>query len=127
MLVDRGRALGIAVMSAALGAAYFAGAWILWAATPGQRALGLAVRGAGGTALAMAPALARWLFLIGPLALAPLIGFALPAWPAWLDAATFGWYVVLVASTLLGPRRRGLHDRLSGSCVIVARPARRSA
>jgi uncharacterized RDD family membrane protein YckC len=121
-------------------AAYYAGCWARWGRTPGQRACGVAVRAAP-TAAPMpsdrqrapepgpdrvpAPvATIRWAVL----QLLPICAGSLAsagALPLGVVAGiTAGWSAALLLSTVADPMRRGLHDRVAGTIVVLA--ARRS-
>jgi uncharacterized RDD family membrane protein YckC len=119
-------------------AAYFAGCWALWNATPGQRLCGVAVRtiASGAATGAAAPraagpdrvplpvATVRWAFLQLLVLCTGTLGAA-GAIP--LDAVAginAGWYAFLFFSAALNPLRRGLHDRAAGTIVVWTRARR---
>jgi uncharacterized RDD family membrane protein YckC len=112
-------------------AAYFAGCWSRWSATPAQLALGLRIRLAGGAPSAAAAsgelpietAWRRWAVLaVLPIAVGSLV--ASGALDAGVLVVVNGtWFLVLLISTAADPLRRGLHDRVAGT-VVVAAPRR---
>ena len=122
-------------------AAYYAGCWVRWGMTPGQRACGVAVRAAPTGALtppdrqpALEPdpdrvpvqvATNRWAVL----QLLPICAGSLGsagALPLGVVAAiTAGWSAALLLSAAADPMRRGFHDRVAGTVVVLA--ARRRA
>ena len=109
-------------------AAYFAGCWSRWGATPAQLALGLRIRLADGAPAASASSRAlpieaawqRWAVLaVFPIAIGSLAASgALNA--GVLVVANGTWFLVLLISTAADPLRRGLHDRAAGTVVVVA-------
>lgn len=126
-------------------AAYYAGCWVRWGMTPGQRVCGVAVRTAPTAAPTAAPtpperqraleldpdrvpapvATIRWAVL----QLLPICAGSLGsagALPLGVVAGiTAGWSVALLLSAAADPMRRGLHDRAAGTVVVLA--ARRRA
>lgn len=128
-------------------AAYYAGCWVRWGMTPGQRVCGVAVRAAP-TAAPTPPdrqrapepdpdrvpapdevpapvATIRWAVL----QLLPICAGSLGsagALPLGVVAGiTAGWSAALLLSAAADPMRRGLHDRVAGTVVVLA--ARRRA
>ena len=124
---DRSVAVVDALVVAALGAVYLAGSWRLWGRTPGQRILGLHVSSAGGDRLATGQAVLRWLLVAGPFSAAAVLATASSALDGpVLPALAAAWYLLLLATTVLSPTSRGLHDRIAGTAVgkeAVAWPA----
>lgn len=117
--VDTGRALLDTAAGALLSAAWFAGSWVLWGATPGQRLLRLRVRRApDGGRVPAGRALVRWLLVGGPSVAAGLAtaGPALLAAAIWLLAAA--WLLVLAVSVARSDRGQGLHDRAAGTDAV---------
>ena len=124
-------------------AAYYAGCWVRWGMTPGQRACGVAVRAAP-TAAPTPPdrqrapeldpdadrvpapvATMRWAVLQVLPICAGSLGSA-GALPLGVVAAiTAGWSAALLLSAAADPMRRGFHDRVAGTVVVLA--ARRKA
>jgi uncharacterized RDD family membrane protein YckC len=122
-------------------AAYYAGCWVRWGMTPGQRVCGVAVRAAQSAAL---PALdgqrppelgpdrvpaqvatVRWAVLQVLPICAGSLGSA-GALPMGIVAAiTAAWSVFLLLSAAADPTRRAFHDRVAGTVVVLA--ARRRA
>jgi uncharacterized RDD family membrane protein YckC len=106
-----------ALLTGMLQLAYFAGSWIAWRGTLGQRIMGLMVVRENGDRLPALDALARWAALQGPLALS----MALPE--GWVFLGTLGaafWTSLLLVSVRSDPLGRGLHDRIAGSRAILA-------
>ena len=121
-------------------AAYYAGSWVWWGMTPGQRACGVTVRAAA-TAALPAPAeqrradvlpgrvpaqvaTVRWAVLqLLPLCVGALgTAGALPV--GVVAGITAGWSGFLLLSTAADPLRRGFHDRVAGT-LVTAPVARR--
>ncbi len=122
-------------------AAYYAGCWVRWGMTPGQRVCGVAVRAAPTAAptppdrqgapgpdsdrVAAPVATIRWAVL----QLLPICAGSLGsagALPLGVVAGlTAGWSAALLLSAAADPLRRGLHDRVAGTVVVLA--ARRRA
>jgi len=122
-------------------AAYYAGCWVRWGMTPGQRVCGVAVRAAQSTALPapdgqrpqeLGPdrvpaqvATVRWAVLQVLPICAGSLGSA-GALPVGIVAAiTAAWSVFLLLSAAADPMRRAFHDRVAGTVVVLA--ARRRA
>ena len=109
-------------------AAYFAGCWSRWGATPAQLALGLRIRlaesaqasSASPAALPIETAWRRWAVLaVFPIAVGSLAASgALDA--GVLVVANGTWFLILLMSTMADPLRRGLHDRAAGTVVVAA-------
>ena len=121
-------------------AAYYAGCWVRWGMTPGQRACGVAVRATptASPTSALAPpdrqgapepgpdrvpapvATIRWAVL----QLLPICAGSLGsagALPLGVVAGlTAGWSAALLLSAAADPMRRGLHDRVAGTVVVLA-------
>lgn len=113
----------IFLLTTSVGFAYFALCWWRFAATLGQRALGLRVvdEGSGGR-VTVSQAAVRWFFLIG-------IVSAAEAWLAAAGAASIGslaegaYDLLLLASMAGAAAHQGLHDRLARTVVLArARP-----
>ena len=121
-------------------AAYYAGCWVRWGMTPGQRICGVAVRVAG-SPMSPAPggappslpdpdpvpaqvATVRWAVLqvlpicVGTLGAAGALSLGIVA------GITTGWSGFLLLSATTDPMRRAFHDRVAGT-VVVRPPARR--
>jgi uncharacterized RDD family membrane protein YckC len=134
-------------------AAYYAGCWTRWGATPGQRIFGVAVRVAAPSVSGGPPGLAgrpsspapsmprppsadgrvpapvattRWAILqLLPHCAASLAGAGALSIGVVAGINT-GWYLFLFLTTAVDPLRRGFHDRRAGT-VVVGRARRRSA
>ena len=116
-------------------AAYYAGCWVRWGMTPGQRVCGVAGRAAESAArpapggerpppvgpdrVAAQVATVRWAVLeVLPVCLGTL-GTA-GALPIGLVAGiTAGWSGFLFLSAAADPMRRGFHDRIAGTIVVL--------
>ena len=108
-----------AVAATAVSGAYFAWSWSGWAATPGQRVLGMTVLAeAGGNRMPTRDAIVRWVALGAPFGLIAALVVELPV--MWLLVATLAvvWTIVLLVTTWRDDRRRGLHDRIAGTIVL---------
>ena len=123
--LDSARLLIQAGAATALSGAYFVGTWIgPWAATAGQRALGVSVvrSATPGDRLGVGRALLRWILLGAPFGLvAALVVDSAVAWSVVVLVAA-AWTATLLASALREGERRGLHDRLVGSRVVRSGP-----
>jgi uncharacterized RDD family membrane protein YckC len=117
-------------------AAYYAGCWVRWGRTPGQRACGVAVRAAPSAAtipsdrqrapepgpdrVPASVATIRWAVL----QLLPICAGSLAAAGALplgvVAGITAGWSAALLLSAAVDPMRRGLHDRVAGTVVVLA-------
>lgn len=117
--LDRGVAIVDAVISLVISAAYFAGSWVVLAASPGQRLMGMRLGAeADGRALTRGQALLRWALLGAPFGVAAVLATALsgPA-DAIVKVATLAWYALLLITTARSPTKQGLHDRVPGTVV----------
>jgi uncharacterized RDD family membrane protein YckC len=119
LLIDPVRLSVQAAALALVSAAYFAWSWSRPpGATLGQRALGIGVVDAGGRPLTARRAFARWAALGLPIGIVAAALVELPvAWLLVVVVATI-WTIALLVSTRRDERRRGFHDRLSGSVVV---------
>ncbi|HEY7970495.1 MAG TPA: RDD family protein [Candidatus Limnocylindrales bacterium] len=108
-------------LTTAVGFAYFALCWWRFAATLGQRALGLrVVDEVSGGRVSVSQAAVRWFFLIGIASAAE--GLLAAAGAASIGSLASGAYdVVLLASIAGSAAHQGLHDRLART-VVLARP-----
>jgi len=122
-------------------AAYYAGSWVRWGMTPGQRVCGVAVRVAESAAPparggphppGLAPdrvpaqvATVRWALLqvlpicVGSLGTAGALSIGIVA------GITVGWSGFLFLSAAADPMRRAVHDRVAGTIVVVPAVRRR--
>jgi uncharacterized RDD family membrane protein YckC len=117
-------------------AAYYAGSWVRWGMTPGQRVCRVAVRVADSDALPApggprppAPArdrvsaqvaTTRWAVLqVLPICVGSL-GTAGALSVGVVGGITVGWSGFLLLSAAADPMRRALHDRAAGTVVVVA-------
>ncbi len=114
-------------------ALYFAGCWSRWGATPTQRVLRVRVvleRAVGPgderpAALPLEAAGRRWAVLaILPIAMGSLAGSGAIDLSV-LALVNGAWFLLLLASAVADPLRRGLHDRVAGTIVVPV--PRRSA
>jgi hypothetical protein len=122
--VDKGLVVVDALFATAVSAAYFVLPWALLGGSPAQLALRLRVRGdAGGGALPVGRALARWILLFPPFATVSALAAGVPlvGWLVW--AGALAWYLVLFLTTAWSETNQGLHDRLAGSVVHKSRAA----
>jgi uncharacterized RDD family membrane protein YckC len=151
--VNAGALWIVAAVYVGLSMAYFAGSWVAWGGTPGQRILGLRVGRLGdlrkltidaavlrwglldGISLVLSTALAVQLVVeMGRMPAQDWLGSAyrynasstydtLAGWSSLVGLATAIWLIVLLVSAASHMVRRGLHDRLVGSIVVGAVPA----
>jgi hypothetical protein len=122
--VDRLRSLIDTAVATAVAGAYFVGSWLAWGGTPAQRLVRARVeRADGGGRLALGSAIKRWLLLGAPFGLVSTLLLPLPWLGAILVVVIALWHLVLLVTTARDRRKRGLHDRLSGSIVLRRRDA----
>ena len=100
---------------------YFGYSWTAFRASPGQRVLGLmTVNEADGAALTRNEAVVRLGYLFGPIVFYSLISASQLGIIAFFAAlAVIGYYVYLVYSAAIDPRKQGFHDKQSGTLVIT--------
>lgn len=108
-----------AALLAALSGAYFVVAWARFGCTPGQRLLRLVVTmtSSHDARLSTGRATLRWALLGTPLGLLAALTVNAPLPFLVVCVLSFGWFAVLILSTLLSRSGRGVHDRLSGTTV----------
>jgi uncharacterized RDD family membrane protein YckC len=118
--LHRGIAVLDGVVSLFLSAAYFAGAWLALAASPGQRLIGVRIRGQdAGTAITPWQAMARWALLAAPFGVAAVLTTALTGLSnPIVDLAMITWYGLLLVTTVRSPIKQGLHDRIARTVVV---------
>lgn len=115
---DLGRVVLDAVLATGLSAAFFVLPWTLLGGSPGQLLLGMRVRDhAGGGALPVGRALARWILLFPPFATVSALTAGLPVLGALVWSAAVAWYLVLLVTTARSETRQGLHDRIAATVV----------
>jgi uncharacterized RDD family membrane protein YckC len=114
-------------------AAYYAGCWVRWGMTPGQRVCGVALPAPDGQRppelgpdrVPAQVATVRWAVLQVLPICAGSLGSA-GALPMGIVAGiTAAWSVFLLLSAAADPMRRAFHDRVAGTVVVLA--ARRRA
>ena len=111
------------LISTTAGFAYYALCWWRFAATPGQRALGLRVVDAQArTRVGLDQAVIRWCFLVFLPDTVGALGATMGA-AALAGLASSAYAFVLLATTVFGPEHQGLHDRLAGTVVLTRAPA----
>lgn len=115
LTVNRGMAIADAVVGTAIGAVYFAGSWVLWRGTPGQRLLRMRLAPVDGTdRISLVDAVRRWLVVGAPIGVAGiLIAAAGGIADAVIELALFVWGVIVLVSTARDPMKRGLQDRFA--------------
>ena len=116
--VDRLHRVVNSVAATLVAGAYFVGSWLRSGATPGQRLLGMrVVRIEREARLRPGQAVGRWLLLGTPLGLiSTLLGPPSVVGGVLVVAIAF-WFAVLIVSTARDKRKRGLHDRITGTIV----------
>lgn len=122
-------------------AAYYAGCWVRWGMTPGQRVCGVSIR-VGSSGVEPAPdgrhppagptgrvpaqvATVRWAVLQVPPICVGSLGAAGALPIGIVSAITVGWSGILFLSAAADPLRRALHDRVAGTLVVLAAVPRR--
>lgn len=107
---------GFALVSTAIGAAYFIASWSGGRrATLGQRLFSIQVGNAvDGRSLSTEQAVRRWLGYGQWLSLVGIV----PSLSAAGGGLQFLWVIALVISTATSPTRQGLHDRFAGSALV---------
>jgi uncharacterized RDD family membrane protein YckC len=119
LIVDRARAITNAVVGVLVGALYFVGSWIRTGRTVGAAVFDLRVVAVDGTRrLSVAEAVIRWIAIGAPFALLSPIVRGSATLVSSLTLATIVWSVVLLVTTIVDRRHRGIHDRLARSIVI---------
>ena len=110
-----------AVLLAALSGTYFVVAWTRFGCTLGQRQLRLAVTttSSPGTRPSIERAAFRWALLGAPLGLVAALTVDAPLLFLAVFVVSFGWFAVLILTTLLSRSGRGVHDRLAGTTVTL--------
>lgn len=123
--VDRLHSVINSVAATVVAGAYFAGSWLRSGASPGQRLLGMrVVRFEDEGRLRPGQAVGRWLLLGTPLGLiSTLLGPPSVVGGVLVVAIAF-WLAVLVVSTARDKKKRGLHDRITGTVVRRRRAPR---
>jgi uncharacterized RDD family membrane protein YckC len=122
LTVVRERAVVDALVAAAISLVYFVGTWLVIGGSPGQRLLGMRVADAGGRRLAVGRAIARWIALAAPPALAAILAILVPGLRASFGLVVLVWEFILLLTTISSSTKQGVHDRLANS--IVTRAAR---
>jgi len=146
--VDAPRVALELVLTLLTDAAYYAGSWVRWGMTPGQRVCGVAVRVAesappapgglrqaapvgarrpapGVDRLPVQVATVRWAVLqvlpicVGSLGTAGALSIGIVA------GVTAGWSGFLFLSAAADPMRRAFHDRVAGTVVVLPAAGRR--
>ena len=127
VLVDRLHVVINAVAATVVAGAWFVGSWLRFGGTPGQRLLGMrVVRLDDGGRLRPGQAVGRWLLLGTPLGLISTLLGPPSTLSFILVVAIAFWFALLYVSTARNRRKRGIHDRITGTVVVrpsVARPA----
>ena len=122
LLVDRLHSVINSVAATLVAGAYFAGSWLRFGATPGQRVLGMrVVRVDGSAGLGLGRAVGRWLLLGTPLGLISTVLGPPSVLSVILVLAIAFWFALLYVSTARNRRKRGFHDRITGSAVVRGR------
>lgn len=113
------------VVHVAISVGYFVYLWTRQRATVGQRILGLeTVNAADGATLTQDQALRRWVFLMGPGAVAQIFAYGagsllgLLGWIVALLALAYEVFLLYTASQ--SPKRQGFHD-VQAETVVVTR------
>ena len=126
LIVDRGRAAANAVLAVLASAVYFVGSWVRSGRTLGAAVLDLRVAAADGTRhLSVAEAIVRWIAIGAPFALLSPIVRGSASLVTSLTLLTIAWSAVLLVTTIVDRRHRGIHDRLARSIVIRGRAPER--
>jgi len=147
--VKMGPLVAVAVVYVVIGLLYYAGSWVAFGGTPAQRALGMRVVDVGSAKdLSIDAAVLRWAVLQGIAACIGAVTLIMALnWIAanptsdWLDTGYSGsaraslggasglsnvvslgttlWSIILLVSASTNVLRRGIHDRIVGSIVVV--------
>jgi hypothetical protein len=116
--VDKGLVVLTGLVATGVSAGYFVVSWALLGGSPAQLALRMRVRGdAGGGALTLGRAVARWILLFPPFATVSALTAGVPrvGWFVWGSA--LAWYLVLLLTAARSETNQGLHDRIARSVV----------
>jgi uncharacterized RDD family membrane protein YckC len=112
--------LVFAVISVAIGAAYFIYSWTSMRASVGMRVLGMQVGNAfDGKTLTMEQAAKRWLALWGPSTLSGAIS-GLSGIGAAISLIVFIYLIYLLYTTAKSPTKQGFHDIFANTVVVKA-------
>jgi uncharacterized RDD family membrane protein YckC len=124
LAVDRGRAFLNAVMGILIGGLYFIGSWIRSGRTVGDALFGVRVASVEGERLlSVRESVIRWVAIGAPLTLLSPVVRGSAGLVAALTVVTVAWALILLVTTIVDRRHRGLHDRLARS-VVVRGPAK---
>jgi uncharacterized RDD family membrane protein YckC len=128
LAVDRGRALLNAILGVLIGAVYFIGSWVRSGRTVGGALFDLRVASADGERLlSVGGSVIRWVALGAPLVLVSPVVRGSPGLVTALTIVTVAWALLLLVTTILDKRHRGLHDRLARSVVVRASAPQRQS
>jgi uncharacterized RDD family membrane protein YckC len=111
-----GVSIVIAVIGAAISAAYFVLQWSgSKRATLGMRVLGLQMgNAADGRTITREAAFRRWIALGGWTGILT----AVPMFSSLVNLAVFVWELILLGSVITSPTKQGLHDRFAGTVIV---------
>lgn len=116
--VDRLRSVVDSAAATTVAGTYFVASWLGLGGTPMQRLVGARVeRADGGGRLHARQAMGRWFLLGAPFGLMSTLVLPVPLMGAILSLVIGIWYAILFVTTALDRRKRGLHDRVTGSMV----------
>jgi uncharacterized RDD family membrane protein YckC len=109
-----------AILSLAIGAAYWIYSWTAMRASPGQKMLGMQVGNSpDGATLTQEQAIRRWAVLFAPFSLSQVV-YVLPTLGALLGLATFIYAIYLLYTTAQSPTKQGFHDKFANTVVVKA-------
>ena len=109
-----------AILSLAIGAAYWIYSWTAMRASPGQKMLGMQVGNSpDGATLTQEQAIRRWAVLFAPFSLSAVV-YVLPTLGALLGLATFIYAIYLLYTTAQSPTKQGFHDKFANTVVVKA-------
>lgn len=108
------------IVSGLISVVYYVGFWSGGRRTLGMRLLRLTVvRGADGAPVRVPAAIVRWVVLEAPGFLATVAALAGLGPVALLSLVSQGWPLILLLSVALSRTRRGFHDHLAGTAVVL--------
>ncbi len=113
-------AVVIEILLVSMSGVYFIGLWRAARRTLGMRLMRLWIgRAEDGIPLTWRQGIVRWLLLEGILSFVSMAARDADATYVLVSLSTIGWTLVLIVSTIRDPMHRGVHDRWSGSLVVV--------
>jgi uncharacterized RDD family membrane protein YckC len=122
--VDTGLAFANAVLTTAIGAAYFVVGWSRFGGTLGLRLLRMRIAAEDGGHVTLGAATVRWAFVALPFGVNAMAAIALEGViDVLLLVALAAWFLFLAIATARDERKQGPHDRVAHTVVTKAAQA----